>query len=380
MMGLPELNPTVVLNGVINYLSSPAGIELIATFLKFLFVFVLVLQVPPIMVWAERRAPAFMQRRKGPNRVGIDIGPLKSRLYGLFQSLADTVKLIWKQEVMPDGANKVMYHLAPVFAVFAAIMIACAIPFGNDITAFGTKIPLSVIRLDVGFLFIFAISSLGVYTVTLAGWSSNNKYSLLGALRASAQMISYEIPLGLSLLPIVLIYGTLDLNEIVIEQTYFWQWGFIKAPVSFLIFLICMFAETNRAPFDLAEGESELVAGFHTEYNSAKFAAIFLGEYVSMFVLSCLASTIFFGGWQVGFISHEQLVNLLFGSEALAAFVGFNALLLKAAFFMWFYVWVRWTLPRFRYDQLMSLGWKFMLPLGLANILVTALVVAFLKF
>ena len=234
--------------------------------------------------------------------------------------------------------------------------------------------------LSIGILYFVAVASIGTVKIMIAGWSSNNKYSLLGALRASAQMISYEIPLGMSLLPIVLIFGTLDLNEIVQGQTYFWQWGFLRAPVSFLLFLICMFAETNRAPFDLAEGESELVAGFHTEYNSAKFAAFFLGEYVSMFVLSCLASTIFFGGWQIGFISHEALVHLLFDSQALAAFVGFNALLLKAAFFMWFYIWVRWTLPRFRYDQLMSLGWKFMLPLGLANILVTAIAVALLRF
>ncbi len=367
-MGLDEL---------LALLKTDTAIEIIAAVIKILVVLVVCLQVPPVMVWVERRAPAMMQRRKGPNRVGI----FQWRLYGLIQSLADTVKLVFKQEVVPRGANKVAYHMAPIFGVFTALLIACAIPFGNDLMIFGQKIGLSVVRLDVGFLFILAISSLAVYTVTLAGWSSNSKYALLGSLRASAQMISYEIPLGMSLVPIVVIFGTLDLNQIVVSQGAFpWAWGVVRAPVSFLLFLICMFAETNRAPFDLAEGESELVAGFHTEYNSAKFAAFFLGEYVSMFVLSCLASTIFFGGWQAPFIPYETIVKLVGGYAWIAALIGFTVLILKASFFMWVYVWVRWTLPRFRYDQLMGLGWKFMLPVGLVNLLVTALVMAALEF
>lgn len=351
-------------------------VQLIATMLKFSLVAGICLQVPPVMVWVERRAPAFMQRRKGPNRVGL----FKWRLYGLLQSLADTVKLIFKEEVVPNGANKIMYHIAPIFSVFPAFLIACAIPFGNDLKLGGFTIPFSVIRVDVGFLFIFAVSSLAVYAVTIAGWASNNKYSLLGSLRASAQMISYEIPLGMSLLPIVIIYGTLDLNEIVVAQAMPWEWGVVKAPISFLLFFVCMFAETNRAPFDLAEGESELVAGFHTEYNSAKFAAFFLGEYVSMFVLGCLAATVFFGGWQIPFLPYDTLLTLVGGNQWIAAAAGVLMLMLKGAFFMWMYVWVRWTLPRFRYDQLMSLGWKFMLPVGLANLALTAVVVAALRF
>lgn len=351
-------------------------IQVAVTLVKFAVVVGLVLQVPPVMVWVERRAPAFMQRRKGPNRVGI----FHWRVYGLMQSFADTIKLIWKEEVVPEGANKVMYQLAPIFVVFPAFLVACAIPFGNDFTIFGRTFGMSVIRLDVGFLFIFAISSLAVYGIALAGWASNNKYSLLGALRASAQMISYEIPLGMSLLPIVIIFGTLDMNEIIVQQSNIWQWGIFRAPVSFLLFLICMFAETNRAPFDLAEGESELVAGFHTEFNSAKFASFFLGEYVSMFVLGCLCSVIFFGGWQIPFVSYDLLVKLCGGYTLIASLIGFVVMILKGAFWLWVYVWVRWTLPRFRYDQLMALGWKFMLPIGLANILVTAIVVAFLRF
>jgi len=350
-------------------------VDLVSFVVKFAILAGGLLQIPPVMVWVERRVPALMQRRRGPNRVGL----FKWRLYGLLQSLADTIKLIFKEEVVPDGAHKVFYHLAPVFCVFPAFLIACAIPYGPDLNIFGYTIPLSVVRVDVGFLFIFAISSLAVYGVSLAGWASNNKYSLMGSLRASAQMISYEIPLGMSLLPIVLIYGTLDLGKIVEAQSSFFKWGAFTAPFSLLIFVICMFAETNRAPFDLAEGESELVAGFHTEYNSAKFAAFFLGEYVSMFVLSALASTVFFGGWQVPFVPYESLVAML-GSPNIAAIVGVLMLLLKSMFFMWLYIWVRWTLPRFRYDQLMSLGWKFMLPIGLANVVGTAVVLAVLRF
>jgi NADH-quinone oxidoreductase subunit H len=350
-------------------------VQFIATLLKFAIIAGLCINIPPIMVWAERRVPAFMQRRKGPNRVGI----FKWRLYGLLQSAADAVKLIFKEEVVPEGAAKAFYHIAPVFSVFPAIMVAMAIPYGPDIQLFGYTIPLSVIRVDVGFLFIFAISSLAVYGVTIAGWASNNKYSLLGALRASAQMISYEIPLGMSLIPIVLLYGSLDLNTIVIAQSQIWKWGVVLSPISFCLFVIAMFAETNRAPFDLAEAEGELVAGFHTEYTSAKFAAFFLAEYVSMFVLSCLAATVFFGGWQIPFFDIRSLDGLI-GIPGISGLVGFGVLFVKAAFFMWLYVWVRWTIPRFRYDQLMSLGWKFMIPIGLLNVVVTAIVLAVIRF
>ena len=365
------------LTDVQSFFTHEFVVQLVASLIKFLIIAVVCLQIPPVMVWVERRAPALMQRRKGPNRVGL----FNWRLYGLLQSLADAIKLIWKEEVVPEGTNKAFYHIAPIFGVFPAFLIACVVPFGADITVFGVTIPLSVVRLDVGFLFVFAISSLAVYAVTLAGWASNNKYALLGALRASAQMISYEIPLGLSLIPVVLLFGTLDLNSIVLAQGAMpWGWGVVKAPISFFLFLICMFAETNRAPFDLAEGESEIVAGFHTEFNSAKFAAFFFAEYVSMFILSCLAATIFFGGWQAPFIPHQFLLSVFGGAEWLVALIGVGTLMLKAAFFMWVYVWVRWTLPRFRYDQLMSLGWKFMIPLGLANVLVTALIAAPLYF
>lgn len=364
------------LEQILALLDNEFAVQLIATIIKFVAVFAICIHVPPIMIWVERRAPAMMQRRKGPNRVGF----FKWRLYGLLQSAADAVKLILKEEIIPNGVNKVFFQLAPIFGLIPALLIACAIPYGNDFSLFGYTIPLSIINVDVGFLFILAVSSLGIYGVTIAGWSSNNKYSLMGSLRASAQMISYEIPMGMSLIPIVLIYGTLDLNQIVLGQTNVWNWGVVLSPVSFMMFFICMFAETNRAPFDLAEAEGELVAGFHTEYGSAKFATFFLTEYVVMFVLSCLASTIFFGGWQIPFVNYEMILGLVGGHSVIASLIGAGSLFIKAGFFMWMFIWVRWTLPRFRYDQLMSLGWKFMVPIGLANVFITAIVVAVLNF
>ena len=355
-MGLDAVSPDL-----------PFTVNLIATLVKILVIFAIALQIPPIMVWLERRIPALMQRRRGPNRVGI----FRWRLWGLLQSFADAIKLIFKEESVPEGANKYFYHLAPVFSVFPVFLVLCALPFGETIELGGYLIPLIVIKLNVGFLFIIAMAGMQIYGITLSGWAANSKFSLLGSLRASAQMISYEIPLGLSLIPIVLVFNTLDLTEIVRQQAQVWTWGVFLCPLSFLIFLICMFAETNRTPFDLAEAESELIVGYHTEFCSAKFAAFFLAEYVSMFALSCLCSVVFFGGWHIPFVSRQLLLSLL-GSENLVAFVGILTLLLKAAFFMFFYIWVRWTIPRFRYDQLMSLGWKFLLPLGLVNIVVTA--------
>lgn len=343
--------------------------ELIATLVKILIFLVMALHIPPIMVWLERRAGALMQRRKGPNRVGL----FKWRLWGLLQSLADAIKLIFKEENVPEGASKAFFHLAPVLGLIPAFLAFMALSFGHEVVLFGHSTPLQVINLNVGFLFILGISGMGIYGVVLAGWASNNKFSLLGSLRAAAQMVSYEIPMGLSLIPIVLIYSSLDLREIVIGQSNTLHWGIFLAPVSFLVFLVTMFAETNRAPFDLAEGESELIAGFHTEFGSAKFALFYLAEYVNMFTLSCLCATLFFGGWQVPFISHIELVALV-GNQNLATLIGFVTLLLKAAFFMWLFVWVRWTLPRFRYDQLMNLGWKFLIPLSLGNIVVTSLI------
>lgn len=345
--------------------------EVLALIIKILVVTLIAVHVAPVMLWVERRVPANFQRRVGPNRVGLP----GFRLFGLMQPLADAVKLVFKEEVVPAGANKFFFHFSPILFMVPAMAVFAVIPFGLPIQLGDVTIPLSVINVDVGFLFIFAVSSLGVYGVTMAGWASNNKYGLMGAIRAGAQMISYEIPLGLSLLPIVLIYGTLNITEIVQQQTQ--VWGVFLAPVSFVLFFICMFAETNRAPFDLSEGESELIAGFFTEYGTMKFAGFFFAEYLNMFTLSCLVSLVFFGGWNIPFVSHDMLVSM--AGPIGAALIGMVVLLLKAAFFMFVYVWVRWTLPRFRYDQLMNLGWKFMMPVGLVNTVVTAAVIFFLR-
>lgn len=344
--------------------------EITAAIVKFLILLVVALQIPPIIIWLERRAPALMQRRKGPNRVGF----FHWRLWGLLQTLADAIKLIFKEESTPKSAHKFFFQVAPLLGLFPALLALSAISFGPSISLFGHTIPLQIINLNVGFLFILAISGMAIYGVVLAGWASNNKFSLLGSLRASGQMISYEIPMGLSLIPLVLIYNSLDLNTITHAQSLTYHWGVFVAPVSFVIFLITMFAETNRAPFDLAESESELIAGFHTEYGSTKFALFYLSEYINMFTLSCLCSILFFGGWQLPFVSYEQL-HALFGQN-IASLLGLTCLLIKAAFFMFFFIWVRWTLPRFRYDQLMKLGWKFLIPLSLGNILVTSLILS----
>lgn len=343
-------------------------VQWIATIIKIIVVVGVCAQLPPIMVWVERRAPAMMQRRYGPNRVGI----FGWRFFGLMQSLADVLKLAVKEEVFPEGGHRFYFNLAPVLFTVPAFITIGAIPFGHPVQWGEHTIPLSIYNLPVGFLWILAISSMGVYGMAIAGWASNNKYSLLGAIRASAQVISYEIPMGLSLIPLILIYNSLDLNEIAAQQTY--VWGVFKAPVSFILFFIAMFAETNRAPFDLAEGESELVAGFHTEFGTLKFITFYLAEYVNMFMLSCLVSILFFGGWQLPFVRYELLVDLT-GSSLVASLIGFVVTMLKACFFMWMFVWVRWTLPRFRYDQLMSLGWKFMMPVALFNVVLTALAV-----
>jgi NADH-quinone oxidoreductase subunit H len=362
-MGLDAVSPDL-----------PFTVNLLATLAKVLVIFVIALQIPPVMVWLERRIPALMQRRRGPNRVGL----FHWRLWGLLQSFADAIKLLFKEESVPAGANAYFYHLAPVFSVFPVFLVLCAIPFGESIEVAGYLIPLTVLNLNVGFLFIIAMAGMAIYGITLSGWAANSTFSLLGSLRASAQMISYEIPLGLSLIPVVLVFNSLDLTEIVRQQEQVWYWGVLLCPISFFIFLICMFAETNRTPFDLAEAESELVVGYHTEYGSGKFAAFFFAEYVSMFGLSCLCSVLFFGGWHIPFLSHKLLLSVL-GSKNLVALLGILVVFLKAAFFMFLYVWVRWTIPRFRYDQLMKLGWKFLLPLGLVNILITASFLA-LKF
>ncbi|MDX1959569.1 MAG: NADH-quinone oxidoreductase subunit NuoH [Leptospiraceae bacterium] len=317
---------------------------------------------------SERVVSAFIQDRRGPNRAGP---------WGLLQPLADGIKFLTKEEVFPTNVNKGMYLIAPAISVSCAILAWSIIPFGgiiplpeaiSKVIGFN-ELNLQVANPDTGILFLLAISSLAVYGIILAGWSSNNKYSLMGAIRSTAQMISYELPLGLSLVCIILLSGSLKLSEINDAQKGMWFIFTLPGFISFFIFSVAMFAETNRLPFDLAEAESELVVGFHTEYGAFKFALFFIAEYMNMITMSCVVSLLFFGGYNVPF-------NILAGSP-FQPLVGLGFFILKVLFFAFSFMWVRWTLPRFRYDQLMNIGWKTLIPWALFNIVLAATYVVY---
>ncbi|EKR65657.1 MULTISPECIES: NADH-quinone oxidoreductase subunit NuoH [Leptospira] len=317
---------------------------------------------------AERKVAGFIQDRKGPNRAGI---------WGLLQPLADGIKFLTKEEVFPTQVNKVMYLIAPAISMTCAIMAWSVVPLGGQIplpqwlqdkTGL-TFLDLQIANPDTGILFLFAISSLAVYGIIIAGWASNNKYSLLGAIRSTAQMISYELPLSMSVVSIVILTGSLKLSDISASQAGLWNIFKLPGFIAFCLFVVAMFAETNRLPFDLAEAESELVVGFHTEYGAFKFALFFIAEYMNMITMSCVVTLLFFGGYQVPFgILEGHVLQPLFG---LFFFLG------KVLFFAFLFMWVRWTLPRFRYDQLMSLGWKKLIPWAVLNILIASLYIQF---
>jgi NADH-quinone oxidoreductase subunit H len=333
--------------------------DLIAVLVKYAVMFAVFINVAPIMVWVERRGAGLIQDRPGPNRVGP---------WGLFQPLADALKFMFKEDVTPTLVDKPLYLLAPVLALMPAFTTLVLIPFGPEITVGGRKIPLVVTDADAGVLLFLAISSLGVYSLVMAGYASNNKFSLLGSIRASAQLISYELALTISVLAVLIPVNSFRLTDVVAyQQTH--MWSCIPQILGCLVFLIAAFAETNRLPFDLPEAESELIAGFHTEYGAMRFALFFQGEYSNMAALSALGATLYFGGWSLPFIHYPN--NLL------GAALGLLTLVAKIAIAMAVFVWVRWTFPRFRYDQLMRLGWKFLLPLSIVNlILVAALTLA----
>ncbi len=297
--------------------------------------------------WLERKLLGRLQHRVGPTYVGP---------FGLLQPIADGLKLIFKEDVIPSQAEKFILIIAPVIAFIPGFLAFAVIPIGPPIELFGYTIPLTISDLNIGILFILATTSLGVYGLALGGWSSGSKYSLLGGIRSSAQMISYEVSYGLALVPIVMIAGTLSLNEIVAQQSSVFDWYVFKNPVAFLIFWICAVAETNRLPFDMPEAESELVAGYLTEYSSMRFSMFFVGEYANMITAAAVVATVFFGGWQGPFLP------------------GPLWLVLKVIVFMVFYIWFRATFPRLRYDQLMDLGWKVLFPLALLNVLVTGII------
>ncbi len=415
------------------------------TLAKIGFMLAFMLSMLPVLIWAERKGAAFIQDRTGPNRASV----LGLRLGGLVHPIADVLKLVFKEDVVPARAHRFLHSLAPFIVMTVALSTFAVIPFGDFLAAGGRRVPLIVADLNAGILYVFAVASLGTYGIVIGGWAANNKYTFLGAVRSGAQMISYEISMGLALMGLLLIFSSFSLMEIVRGQgQLLWgflpMWGVVVQPLGALLFITAVYAETNRTPFDLPEGDSELVAGYHLEYSSLKFALFFMAEYCNMIVGAALITTLFFGGWQIPWLPRPRLeaqagpllTASLAATAAAAAWFAFllarrarrergkfndardrepgllagvcggvalaaaaslalrpwtigpgaaslyatvaqtGAFLGKTVFFAWLFIWVRWTLPRFRYDQLMRLGWKVMLPLGLANLAITALVLA----
>jgi NADH-quinone oxidoreductase subunit H len=334
----------------------------IAKSVVILLIFGITLLIATYSTYAERKVAAFLQDRLGPDRAGP---------FGLLQPLADAVKMFFKEDFIPANSNKWLFILGPCAAMLAACMSSAVIPFGGDMELFGTKFNLQGVDANVGMLYIFGIVALGVYGVMIGGWASNNKFSLLGAVRAASQNISYELAMGLSIIAVVMMTGSLSLREIVNQQIDSGVWNIVKQPLGFVIFLICAFAETNRTPFDLPECETELIGGYHTEYSSMKLGFYLFAEYINMFVASAVISTLYFGGYHFPFMN--DLIPIL--GQNVVTLLGVGALFAKALFFVFFFMWVRWTMPRFRYDQLMNLGWKGLFPLAVLNIVVTGAVI-----
>jgi len=360
--------------------------------------FVVVLPLVPVSVYFERRFSAIIQDRVGPNRVGIPLtlfGFKKDfHLFGLIQPIADGLKLFLKEDFTPDHVRKAFYWLAPALTVIPALITVCVVPFGSPITIFGHTEKLVIADIDVGPLFVFAVASLSVYGITIAGWASNSKFPFIGGVRSTAQMISYEIALGLSIIPVLMYFGDLNLSKIVqhqadhgwlllpiwdtdgfgitLEKALFW----FPAMIAFLIFTVSIFAETNRMPFDLPECETELVGGYHTEYSSMKFAMFFMGEYAAMVIGSAMIITLFLGGWSMGFTLDAKIADWNIAGFGLAGFIHLGVFMTKLIGFILFFILVRWTVPRFRYDQLMKLGWVVFFEAALINVFLAALILA----
>lgn len=333
--------------------------ELIFKAVLLIIIFMITLVVAMYSTYGERKIAAFMQDRLGPNRAGI---------WGILQPVADGVKMFMKEEIIPLASNKGIFILGPSIAMLTACMTSAVIPWGADLTISGNSYPMQVADLNIGILYVFAMISVGVYGIMLGGWASNNKYSLLSAIRAGSQMISYELAMGMAIIALIMVNGSLSLNDIVEHQKN-GLWNVLVQPLGFLIFLITAFAETNRAPFDLPECETELIGGYHTEYSSMKLGFYLFAEYINMFVSSAVISTLYFGGYHMPFIDSLGL------SSNTVTLLGTAFLFVKILFFIFVFMWVRWTLPRFRYDQLMNLGWKALVPLAILNIIITGAVI-----
>jgi NADH-quinone oxidoreductase subunit H len=314
--------------------------------------------------YAERKIAAFLQDRIGPNRAGP---------FGLFQPLADGLKLFMKEEIIPAMSSKFLFILGPMLAMITAMLTSAVIPWGSTIDISGHKVALQVADVNIGILYIFGVVSLGVYGIMIGAWASNNKFSLLAAIRGASQMISYELAMGLSLIAVLMITGSLRMSVIVDQQIHH-GWNFIYQPLGFLIFFVCALAECNRTPFDLPEAENELNMGYHQEYSSMKLGFYLFAEYINMFISGVVMSTLFFGGYDIPFVNEAA-----WGPHWWVGLIGFVVLMVKATLFIFLFMWIRWTLPRFRYDQLMNLGWKGLLPLSLVNMLITAVVILLLN-
>jgi len=328
-------------------------------------VIVVVFAVTMIMAmystWAERKVAAFLQDRVGPNRAGWG---------GLLQPLADGMKLFSKEEFFPNTPNRFLFIVGPAIAMSTALMTSAVIPWGDKLHVFGRDVLLQATDINIGLLYFFGVVSVGVYGIMIGGWASNNKFSLMGAVRAASQMVSYEVAMGLSMIALLMMTGTLSLKEISMQQAGM-NWNVFYQPLSFLIFLICAFAETNRTPFDLAECESELIGGYHTEYSSMKMGFYLFAEYANMFISATIISVLFFGGYN--YPGMQWMVENV--GVNTANILGIGVLFVKICFFIFFYMWVRWTIPRFRYDQLMNLGWRILIPLSIINIMITGAVI-----
>jgi NADH-quinone oxidoreductase subunit H len=323
--------------------------------------FAITLLIATYSTYAERKIAAFLQDRVGPDRAGP---------FGIFQPLADAGKFFFKEEIIPNTSDKFLFIIGPGIAMLTALMTSVVIPWGDTLEIAGRQVSLQVSDLNIGVLYVFGVVSLGVYGIMIGGWASNNKFSLLGAIRASSQMISYELSMGLALIALIMMTGTLSVKEIVDQQHGFWHdgwftWNFFSQPLGFILFIVCAFAECNRTPFDLAECEAELVGGYHTEYSSMKLGFFMFAEYINMFISSAFMASLYFGGYNFPFMDDLGL------SQNWITIIGTIVFFLKIFAFIFFFMWIRWTLPRFRYDQLMRLGWQYMIPLALLNIFIT---------
>jgi NADH-quinone oxidoreductase subunit H len=369
------------------------GVYTIALIAKLLFVLIIVLTFSPLLVWADRRQSAMIQDRVGPNRAGIPIGGKNITLAGLLHPLADALKFMWKEDFIPPKADKLLHALAPIISVVPTIAAFAVIPFGDTIyldhlthvlpaDPTGRSVPFQVASLNVGILYIFAVTGTGVVGAAIAGYCSDNKYALLGGLRAAGQMVSYEVTLGMSLVGCFMLYNSLLLEDMVNWQVQrgFFGWGIFRQPLAFILFYAGSIAETKRIPFDIPEGESELAAGYFTEYSGMKFGMFMMGEYIAMVVSCALLTALFFGGWALPFLARDGVH--FFGhylplAHIIVLVIGVVVFMVKTVLLLWLTMMIRWSLPRFRYDQVMKMCWRYMLPLSLINIFVTGIVVLF---